>query len=81
MFNPLLPDLSNIKEQDLENRINDLNRKYTIAAKSGNGMLCEQISVVLMQMKEEQQQRMRDKNKRVNVKNQDKDLDDLINVT
>lgn len=81
MFNPLLPDLSELKEQDLENRISELNRKYVIAAKTGNGMLCEQIATVLMQLKEEQQQRMRDKNKRVNVKNQDKDLDDLINVT
>lgn len=80
MFNPLLQDLTELKDQDLENKINELNRKYSIVARTGNGALCEQISIVLLQLREEQQQRLRDKNKRVNVKNQDKDLDDLINV-
>ena len=80
MFNPLLPDLTLIKDQDLENTISDLTRKYYIAARSGNGMLSSQISVTLEQYKDEQRRRMMEKS-RVSARNQDKDLDDLIKVT
>lgn len=80
MFNPLLPDLSSIKDQDLENTISDLSRKYHIAARSGNGGLCSQISVTLEQYKDEQRRRMIEKSK-VSVRKEDKDLDDLIKVT
>lgn len=80
MFNPLLPDLSSIKDQDLENTISELTRKYYIAARSGNGGLCSQISVTLEQYKDEQRRRMIEKSK-VSVRKEDKDLDDLIKVT
>ena len=75
MFNPLLPDLTLIKDQDLENTISDLTRKYYIAARSGNGMLSSQISVTLEQYKDEQRRRMMEKS-RVSARNQDKDQDD-----
>jgi len=79
MFHPLLGNLTEIKEQDLEVKIAELSRKYSIAARMGDGGLCSQILMALEQYKAEQQMRLQAKSK-INMKNQDKDLDDLINV-
>lgn len=80
LYNPLLPDLTTIKDQDLENTISDLSRKYHISARYGNGGLCAQIAVTLEQYRDEQRRRLLEKS-RISVKNQDKDIDDLINVS
>ena len=79
MFHPLLPNVTEIKDLDLENKINDLGKKYSFAARSGNGGLCSQILIVLEEYKCEQQRRLMERTK-VSIKNQDKDLSDLINV-
>lgn len=79
MFHPLLPDLSGLKDQDIESKISDLTRKYSIAARSGNGGLCEQIALALEEYKVEQYRRTEEKS-RASLKNQSKDLDDLINI-
>ena len=80
MFHPLVSNLSDIKDIDLENQINQLGRKYSIAARSGNRGLCNQIVIVLEQYKDEQRNRLLDKSKKINLKNENKDLDDLINI-
>lgn len=79
MFHPLLPDLSTLKDADVEAKIADLNKKYHIAARSGNGALCSQIIIALEEYKTELQKRLLNQSK-VAMKNQNKDLDDLINV-
>lgn len=79
MFHPLLPSLTEVKDQDLEVKISELSRKYSIAARMGDGGLCSQIILALEEYKAEQQRRMAAKTM-VSMKNQDKDLDDLINV-
>jgi len=78
MFHPLIPDLKDVKDIDLEKKVHDLSNKYSIAAESGNGYLCDQIIVILTQYKEEQQKRFNEKSKR--VKDQDINLDNLINI-
>jgi len=78
MFNPLLPDLSKVKNEEIDNKINELMRKFFIAARSGQGALCEQISVLLETYKEEQRRRHYEENKR--LLGQNKNLDDYINV-
>lgn len=78
MFNPLLSDVSKLKNEDLENKINELMRKYLIAARSGQGVVCNQISTILEYYKEEQRRRYFETNKKIN--NQNKNLDDFINV-
>lgn len=77
MFNPLLPDLSKIKNEDLENKINELMKKYFIAAKFSQGTVCQQISILLETYKEEQSRRHQETMKKT-VKNNN--LDDYINI-
>lgn len=79
MFHPLLPSMSALKDADIESKISELSRKYTIAARMGSGDACSQILLALEGYKDELQRRLMEKST-VSVKNQDRDLDDLINV-
>jgi hypothetical protein len=81
MFHPLLPDFKDLKDTDIENKITELGRKYSIAARSGSGGLCSQIIMAMEQYKEELRRRYLEKATKVSVKNQDRDLDDLINIS
>lgn len=78
MFNPLIPDLSKIKNEELENKIQELMKKYFIASKFGQGTVCDQITIWLNAYKSEQQRRNEENNKKLLQKS--KDYDDLINV-
>ena len=79
MYHPLIEDLSKIKDNELDNKILDLNKKYFIAARAGQGNLCSQISIVLESLKEEQS--TRHKKMLMNaIKKDDNDLENLINV-
>jgi hypothetical protein len=79
MFHPLLPNTANLTIAELENKINELTKKYWIAARSGNGGLCEQILVALEAHKFELQNKNLNNNK-IPTRNGDTDLDGLINV-
>jgi hypothetical protein len=78
MFNPLLPELSSLKNEDIDNKINELMRKYTIAARSGQGIVCQQIIVILETYKAEQQKRHIAGSQK--LLDQGKNLDDFVNV-
>lgn len=78
MFNPLISDLSKIKNDDLENKITELMRKYQIAARFGQGAVCNQISVILEIYREEQHKRYALAQEKLSRQN--KNLDDFINV-
>lgn len=78
MFNPLLPDLSLLKNEDIDNKIIELMKKYSIAARSGQGGVCNQIGVILESYKDEQRRRHVQATQK--LANQNKDLDDYINV-
>lgn len=78
MFNPLLPDLSVLKNEDLDNKITDLMQKYFIAARSGQGGVCQQITVILEAYKDEQKRRHAKATQK--MAEQNKNLDDFINV-
>lgn len=79
MYNPLLGDPGKIKDADLESKIQDLSRKYHIAARMGHGAVCDQIVSALNTYKDELYRRQLEATQKV-IKKQDKDLDDLINV-
>jgi len=79
MFNPLLIDPASYKDADLDNKIVELGRKYHIAARSGQGVVCQQIAVILETLKDEQQKR-RIKSLKDTKLNQNTDMDGLINI-
>lgn len=79
MFNPLLEDFSQLKDQDLENRMAEINKKYNIALKTGNSGLVMQIVMVMDALREETSRRQAEATKKL-MQKQNKDLDGLINV-
>ena len=79
MFHPLLASPTELKDTDLEQKILDLSKKYFIAARMGQGSVCDQLSMALAMYREEQSRRQHEATRTL-VKDQDKDLDDLINV-
>ncbi len=79
MYNPLLSDVGQLKDSELENKILDLNKKFHIAAKMGYGQICEQIVIALNVYKDETLRRQKVAMEKL-AKKQDNDFDDLINV-
>jgi len=80
MFNPLIEDPSKLKDQDLENKILDLSRKYGIAMRLGQGGVAQQIILTLDAYRIEQQRRQIESMKTIQEKQKKQGLDDLINV-
>lgn len=79
MFNPLIEDLTKIKDADLETRMFELNKKYGIALRIGNGALAMQVASVIQMVREETLRRQSEATKKL-LDKQNKDLDGLINV-
>jgi hypothetical protein len=79
MFHPLLPNTANLTAVELENKVNELTKKYWIAARSGNGGLCDQILMALEAYKSELQTKNSNINK-IPTQNGGVDLDGLINI-
>jgi hypothetical protein len=76
MFHPLETDLSTLKDQELEDKILELNKKYFAAYRLGKPELLTQITTFITIYKDEMSKRTM---KRLNG-NTDDDLDHLINV-
>jgi hypothetical protein len=47
MEHPLIGNLEDLTVEDLSKKVTDLNQKLTIAMRSGNGQLCNQIRMAL----------------------------------
>jgi len=80
LYNPLLSDPSSLKDVELEEKILELSKKYHIAARFGQGQVCEQIVTALNYYKDEQLKRAQTMLTKT-VKNTDKDLGELIKVS
>ena len=76
MFHPFEGDLSQLKDNEVEDKLNELNRKYFLAARLGNRDLLTQIATFVTIYKEEMSKRYLSKSQG----QLDNDLDQLINV-
>jgi hypothetical protein len=76
MFHPLEGDLSQLKDNEVEDKLNELNRKYFLAARLGNREVLTQIATFVTIYKEEMSKRYLSKSQG----QLDNDLDQLINV-
>lgn len=79
MFNPLIEDLSHLKDDELTSKISELIKKYNMALKLGNGAVAQQIVVAVESYRAEQTKRQQEAAKQL-LARQNKDLDGLINV-
>lgn len=79
MFNPLMDNLTELKDEEISSKTADLIKKYNIALKMGNGALAQQIVVALDALQSENVRRQYEASKRL-LEKQNKDLDGLINV-
>jgi len=76
-MHPLVDNLENIKDGEIENKINDLTRKYFMTRNPG---VQAQIALVLNTYKEEMSKRRAAEYDRM-MNNRDKGLDKLINIS
>ena len=75
MFHPLIGNLSDLKDQEVETKLLELNKKYYAAARLGSIDLLTQLSTVITIYREELAKRHAQK-----LKQADGDLGQLINV-
>jgi hypothetical protein len=76
MIHPFEGDLSQLKDQELEEKVQELNKKYYMAQRLGKPELLTQLSIFVTIYKDEMSKRYRDR-MRTEL---DGDLDQLINV-
>jgi hypothetical protein len=76
MIHPFQEDFSNLKDSEIENKIQELTKKYHQAYRLGKPEMLTQISIFITIYKEELSKRYREKIKG----SVDGDLDQLINV-
>jgi hypothetical protein len=72
MFNPLLNDLTQLKQDELLKKINDLSGKY---AQATNPHIKQQVFTILEQYRQEYRERMMKQ-----LENDSKKLDKIINI-
>lgn len=76
-MHPLQPDITSLTDQELENKITELTKKYFQAIRFVPGA-ASQVSLLLEGYKWEQQRRIIEKQRK--SLNDDNDFDDLIKV-
>lgn len=60
MEHPLIGDLDHLTVDELSAKVNDLTNKLSIASRSGNGHLCNQIRMALDSYQNKYQQRQQE---------------------
>jgi len=77
MFNPLVDSMSNLTDNELDEKISELGRKYFLAR---NPQLQQQISTILEMYKEEALARRARARLQQDQQNGENGLDNLINI-
>jgi hypothetical protein len=79
MFNPLLENVQDLKDSELESKINEVGRKYQIASRTMSGSILIQLAVCLEAYRNELSRRHSEKLKDLAQKS-NKNLEGLIKV-
>ena len=79
MYHPLLGNPADLKDAELEAKIAELSRKYTIAARTGMNDVLPQLIIALDMYRNELTKRSQEALKNTAKKNNG-NLDDLINI-
>jgi len=67
MEHPLIGDLSNLTLDELSEKIADLNRKLSMAMRTGNGHLCNQIRMAIESHNVKYQEKLQESYKKSDV--------------
>ncbi len=78
MFNPLATDFYDLSDKQLEEKLGELNRKYFMTR---NPQVQMQMSVLIQQMREEVKSRHARAKVQENTDQDNKGLDNLINIS
>lgn len=82
-MHPLEGDIQSLKDDELENKLRDLNKRYLTASRLGNQSLAEQVLMLLTSYRQEQTRRQRKSFDDAIKKSQGEvngDLSELVNV-
>jgi len=79
MEHPLIPNLDDLKIDELGAKITELNKKLRIAQNMGNGHLCNQIRMAIESYQTKHSQRLQEVYQAAN-KDLGKGLDDKIDI-
>jgi len=77
MEHPLIGSLDELTLEELSARINELGKKLGIAARTGNGHLCDQIRMAMENYQNKYQEKLQDSYKKAQG---DSNFDDKINI-
>jgi hypothetical protein len=77
MEHPLIGPLDELTLEELGAKVNELGKKLSIAARSGNGHLCDQIRMAMENYQNMYQTRLQDSYKKAQG---DSNFDDKINI-
>ena len=77
MFHPLQEDVTQLKDPELDQKVQEVTKKYFVAQRMGNHQLLTQLQTFVNIYREEQRRRLLTKSQGNKL---DDDLDQLINV-
>jgi hypothetical protein len=77
MEHPLIGQLDELTLEELGTKINELGKKLSIAARSGNGHLCNQIRMAMENYQNKYQEKLQESYKKAQG---DSNFDDKINI-
>ena len=77
MEHPLIGSLDELTLEELSAKVNELGKKLGIAARTGNGHLCNQIRMAMENYQNMYQQKLQDSYKKAQG---DSNFDDKINI-
>ena len=67
MEHPLIGDLNDLTLEELSSRVNDLNQKLSMAMRTGNGHLCNQIRMAIESYQVKYQEKLQESYKKSDV--------------
>lgn len=76
MEHPLISNIDHLTIDELSSKVNELHNKLSIAARSGNGHLCDQIRMALESYQSKYQSKLQDSYKKQSSLN----FDNKINI-
>jgi|ETNvirenome_6_30_1030629.scaffolds.fasta_scaffold145545_1 predicted MPP superfamily phosphohydrolase len=80
MVHPLTPDLTKLSDNELAEKISELNKRLAGFYQMGNHNAINQVNMLMQDYLDEQSNRMRETQKKMEEENSDKGWNDIIDI-